>query len=302
MNRLIALKDWLCAKGYYQGVFWVILVSLTSSGNDILMRFLGERLDAMQIAFCRFFFAVIILLPIMFYFGRSSFKTARPKLHVLRAVLGFFAVTLWCKGVYLSPLTNVSTIALTVPLFVLPLSYLILKEQVGSHRVWATIFGFLGILIITVPFSSNGYSFSISIGTAFLVASAILFALSDILNKFMVNHESSLAMLFYFALGTSIAGIVPAYLVWQVPTVNEFLLLFFLGFGGNFILYCLLKAFAAVDISALLPYRYLELIFATIAGFVIFSETISLNTLIGAIIVISATFYVAYYDVKKKTR
>ncbi len=292
---------WFNQKGYLQGVFWITLVSLVSNTNDIFMRLLGERIHPAEIVFFRFFFAALIMFPILLHYGKSTFATARPILHIIRALMGFAAVSLWCFGVTMAPLAIVSTIALTVPIFVLPLAYFILKENVGWQRTIATLVGFIGIIVIAWPNDGieNLWQNQISIGVMILILSAILFALSDILNKFMIAYEGMLAMLFYFALGTSIAGLAPAIYVWLMPTLYEFMLLFCLGFGGNMILYCLLKAFKAADVSALAPYRYLELIFAAGFGYLIWHEIPGVNSLLGAAIIIPATLSIAYAETKK---
>lgn len=293
-------KLWFARPGYAQGVFWIVLVNFISNTNDILMRLLGAHLPSMQIAFFRFFFAVLWLLPIMWWRGHASFKTACLKLHVARALIGFAAVTCWCLGVKAVPLTLVSTIALTVPLFVLPMAVLFLKESVGWQRVVATVIGFVGVLIVLVP-ADQGWA-GINYGALILIVAAVLFAISDILNKKMIAYEQPLTMLFYFALGTSLAGIVPAYWVWQTPTAIELVYLLGLGLGGNLILYCLLKAFAAVDVSALAPYRYLELLFAALFGYILFDEFITFFTLLGAIIIIPSTFALAYFEMHQSRK
>ena len=287
--------NWFNSKGYAQGVFWIILVSLISNMNDIIMRLTGDRLPSMEIAFFRFFFATLTLLPVMLSKGAEAFKTSRPILHTVRAILGFGAVALWCYGVGEVPLAVVSTIALTVPLFVLPMASLFLKEYVGWQRTVATLAGFIGVLFILLP---TGFNLNtLQIGVLGLLSAAILFAVSDIFNKVMLRTETSLTLLFYFAVGTTIVGAVPAYMVWVTPTVSELIYLFALGAGGNLILYCLLKAFSATDISALAPYRYVELIFATSFGFIFFNDTILLNTWIGIAIIVPSTLAVAYYEI-----
>lgn len=296
------LLSWFHAKGYAQGVFWIICVSLISNGNDILMRLLGSNLPSMEIAFFRFFFAALLLLPIMLYKGLDSFKTSRPVWHISRGILGFGAVASWCYGVGKAPLALVATIALTVPLFVLPMAALLLKERVGWQRLIATLLGFIGILIIVYPdFQASGFDTDdvFNIGVVYLLMAALLFAVSDIVNKFMVSKESQLTLLFYFAVVTSIAGAYPAYKVWVDPSLSEIGLLLLLGAGGNLILYCLLKAFSAVDVSALAPYRYVELIFASGFGFLIFGEIPEIYTLLGAAIIVPSTFAIAYYETHK---
>jgi len=298
--------NWFARKGYLQGVFWIVLVCLISNLNDILMRLAGTRLPSMQISFFRFFFAFLTLIPFVIVRGKEAFVTAQPGFHFLRAVLGFGAVAFWCTGVSKAPLAVVSTIALTVPIFVLPMASLFLKEHVVWQRTAATLAGFAGILIIIKGTAGEtsllNSLYHLDNGSIFLIAAAILFALSDILNKKMVHQESSLTMLFYFAAGTSLFGILPAIFVWTTPTLTELLYLFCLGAGGNLILYFLLKAFAATDVSALAPYRYVELIFATFFGYILFQEIPTDITLIGAAIIIPSTFAIAYYETRQQKK
>lgn len=261
----------------------------------------------MEIAFFRFLFATLTLLPVMLYFRKAgSFYTKRPSLHVLRAALLFGAIACWTTGLTMVPLTVVSTFAQTTQLFVLPMAAVFLNEKVGWQRSLATLAGFMGILLIVVGHSGNGGFFdsllSLNNGTLFLISAAMMFALSDILNKRFVVEESTLSMMFYIALGTTLFGAYPAYTVWQTPQLSDLGILLVLGAGGNLILFFLLKAFAATDVSALAPFRYLEMILAGIFGFLIFGEIPCQWTLAGAAIIVPSTFAIAYYETHHKRK
>lgn len=308
---------WVNERGYAQGVFWAVMVCLVSSLNDVFTRFAGSRLDFAQVAFFRFFFSTMTLLPVMLYFDRSSFITKKPGFQALRAILGYGAVACWVAGVSMTPLTIASIMAQTVGLFVLVMAYLILREKVGWQRSLATLAGMSGIIIILLapkdqtsftlealasydlPLALQSLTNQSNYGIFFLLGASIMFAASDILNKIMVSQDPPLTMLFYFAVGTMIIGLIPAILVWQIPTVTETLWLFCLGAGANLILYCLLKAFAATDISALQPYRYVEIFFATGFGFALFGELPTIMILLGAAIIIPSTFTIAIYETRK---
>ena len=299
------LWGWMNAKGYMQGVFWAVMVCLISSFNDVCIRLTGSRLESLQVSFFRFLFSTLTLLPIMLSTNRAAFKTQHLEFHALRALLGYCAIACWCTGVALVPLSIASIMAQTVPFFVLPMAALLLREKIGWQRTVATLSGFLGIALTLQPTDSSQALFSLShlnSGALWLVAAAIMFAASDILNKKMVTRESDLTMLFYFALGTTLIGIAPAYFVWKPPTLSELFYLFSLGAGANLILYCLLKAFAATEISALQPYRYVELIFAGLFGWLLFNEIPTIMTLMGAMIIIPSTLAIAYYEIRCRQR
>lgn len=295
---------WFTQKGYMQGVFWITLVALTSNMNDILMRLAGTHLPPQEVTFFRYFFGVLTLLPVMLYRGKRSFHTKRPTLHLVRSLLLFGAMSCWTKGLTMAPLATGGILAQTTQLFVLPMAFIFLREPVGWQRTLATLAGFLGVLVVALGESGpEGLLLScttLNNATLFFLAAAVMFALSDILNKRFVVEESTLSMLFYVALGTMIIAFYPALLVWEKPCLEDLFALCLLGAGGTLILFFLLKAFAATDVSALAPFRYVEIFSAGILGYFIFSEAPSLWTLAGAAIIIPSTFAISYYETHQR--
>lgn len=283
--------SWFNTKGYLQGIFWILIVCIISNLNDVNTKYLGERLSGAEVAFFRFFFGTLVLLPFMILRGKQAFITRYPAAHAVRAILLVLAMTTWSYGVVSLPLTLATTISFTVPFFVLLLARLFLKENVSWQRWGATVLGFIGILISVSPhLTFNPWA-------ATLILATFLFASLDVINKKLLTiDESLMCMLFYSDLGTTILGSVPAYLTWQTPHLHELFFLAMLGSGGVLILYCLLKAFAATEVSALQPFRYTEFLISVIFGFIIFQEWPSLHILLGAAIIISATLYLTLYE------
>ena len=291
-------KAWFNAPGYLQGIFWMTVVCCVSNSNDILIKYVGTRLSGAEIAFFRFFFSTLVLLPFMVRQGKGAFITRYPKAHFVRALLLFLAMAPWCYGVAALPLTLATTLALTTPFFVLPLARIFLKEQVSWQRWVATLLGFLGIVIALHP---SGADFNLM--ALALVAATIMFATLDIINKkLLTEDETLLSMLFYSALGTAVLGFIPAVLTWQTPTVSELFFLLLLGGGASGILFCLLKACAATEVSALQPFKYVELILSGIFGLLIFQELPAWSTVLGAIVIIPSTLYIAIHETKLQTR
>jgi len=291
-------QSWFNSKGYLQGIFWMTVVCFISNSNDILIKHLGSRLSGAEVAFFRFFFSTLVLLPFMAAQGKGSFITRYPGAQCARALLLMLAMAPWCYGVAALPLTLATTLSFTVPFFVLPLAKIFLKEHVGWQRWFATLFGFLGIVVALHP---TGESFN-PMALA-LVVSAVMFATLDIINKkLLTEDETLLSMLFYSALGTAVLGFVPALLTWQTPTLQELFFLLLLGGGGSLILFCLLKAYAATEVSALQPFKYVELILSGIFGFVIFQEFPTMSTVLGAAIIIPSTLYITVYETRQQKK
>lgn len=277
---------------YLRGAFWFILVSAISALNDTLVKAVGSRLPPIEVAFFRFFLSMVTLLPFMFAQGKAAFVTPHWRVHGVRSLLLFLAIAPWCYGVIQLPLTLVTTVSFTTPLFVLVLSALFLKERVGSHRAFATLLGFSGIVVSAQP-TTSGLNLTVFV----LVASTCMFAMLDVLNKkLLIKNETLLSMLFFSAAGTTVLSIPFALADFLMPTLQELAFLVLLGAGANLILYCLLKAFESVDLSALQPFRYVEIMFTGFFGWAFFSEIPGLSTLLGAALIIPATFYIVCYE------
>jgi drug/metabolite transporter (DMT)-like permease len=195
---------------------------------------------------------------------------------------------------------EVVTIFWTVPLFVIVLSIFFLGENVSLLRWVATIVGFFGLSFITL----YDYDAAVSLKLLYLapIASAFLFAVQDVMIKKIVHSESRITMLLYFALIACVLSIIPALLVWKNPTTFEYSMLFLLGVGGNLIQFFIFKAFDATELSALSPFRYVEFLFSAFFAFIFFAETPGMNILIGALILIPSTLYLACSETQRDVK
>jgi len=278
---------------YFKAIFWFILSLIVSCSNDAITKYLGYTLDAWEITFFRFAFGVLTLLPIMIYQGKGAFATHRWIMYLLRGVFIFLAISLWGQGVRLSPITTATIMSFTIPIFVLLLAPIFLREHITWPLWLATLGGFIGILFILHPDRS-----SFNKGSLFLIVAAALFAMLDILNNKYVTREPILCMLFYSTVVAMVLVAIPTIRVWRTPTTYELMLLVALGIGSNLILYFLLRAFSLASASSLAPFRYLELFISMMAGYVFFQELPNQYNYLGAALIIPSTLLIGYYKTR----
>lgn len=280
---------------YLQGVAWFIASLFISTCNDIITKYLGHNITPYQVVFCRFLFGTITLLPFMLWHGKKSFYTSRPMVHVIRGSLLFCGIFLWAYALNHVIVTMATVINFTIPLIVVCFARIFLGENVSLARWIATLFGLIGVVVVINP-TAIEFDFM----SLLLVIGSIMFAGLDIINKKYIVKESMFSMLFYSNLVTLLLSFIPAYYHWIELDLHQLLLIMCLGAGANLILYCILKAFALDDASALAPYRYTELIISSTLGYLIFSEIPSINVLLGAAIIVPATFFVIYNETRKQ--
>lgn len=285
------------AKPYARGVAWFLLSLIVCETNDVLTKLLEETLSPLQVIFGRFFWSTLVLLPFVFPKTHSLSLRYWPA-NVLRGLILALGMFIWCYGLNQSQLAVACLINFTTPMFTLLLAALILKEKVGKRRILATLFGFLGVCIVLNPKTA---SFSVPIASLFLV-SAVLFALLDVVNKCFVTRETMLGSLFFTGLTTllvtvtamalSKTSIAPVFHQSFSTTAR----LMALGIGANGLFFCILRALRYIDVSATAPFRYVELILASLLGFLVFHEPIALNVILGAMIIIPSVVYLARFE------
>ncbi len=276
----------------------MIAACVVSSLNDVLTKYLGGRLPAIEISFFRFFFGALLLWPFFMIRGKKTFGTNYLTVHIIRSFLLILAMTAWSYGVIFLPLTLSTVISFTTPLFILPLAAIFLGEYCSWQRSAATFLGFVGVAISLYPIKDNFNSMTVS-----LLGSTILFALLDIINKkLLIENEDLLSMLFYSAIGTAILGVVPTLLMWITPTFEECFFLLLLSGGSMLILFCLLSAFSSAEISSLQPFRYTEFIFSGICGGLIFRESPKISIFFGMTLIVLSTFYIAIHEINQRQK
>lgn len=304
--KITNISQWVNEKGYFQGIFWTICAGFFSNLSDASVRLVGDGLPAMQIVFFRLFFGAMMLLPFLLYKGKSSFSVQNKAGHFFRIIIGFGATACWVYGASQTSLPSITTVSFTCPLFVLPLAYLFLGEKSDWKRVLSVIVGFLGVIVVASFEKRGAYLMGASLflhqGVIFLFFGSILFSMSDILNKKMVGSENLFSLLFYFYAGTALIGVIPALLVWQPVTYEKMFYLLILGIGGVLVLYCILKATKATELSSMAPYKYIELIFSMAIGYVLFKEVIKISTIMGAFLIIPSALLIAYYEINEERK
>ena len=282
-------------KSYFIAIIWFILSLIIGVANDSIVKHLSGNINFYQIAFFRFTFSALLLVPFLLYNGVTHMKTSNIWIHILRGTLLFLGMVSWVKGLSFVHLTTTTVIGFSIPLFILILAVIILKEKVIWQRWLVTILGLIGVFV-----ALKVYKEDFNPQTLILVFAALMFALLDIVNKKFVSQESMLNMLFYSAIVTAMLALPMTFIAWQNLTIDEIFLLVLLGAGANLLLYCLLKAFNLVDASAIAPYRYVELPISAFIGYVFFNEIVGTSTYIGAFIIIPATLFIIYSESYKK--
>jgi len=283
---------WHALPANVHGAAWIILASAVYSGQALIVKTLGQRLDPFEIAFFRCAFGLVAVMP--FLAGTRGWTiSGKPWMHVLRSVVGVSGMFCGFYAITHLPLATATAISFTKPLFLIVLAVLFLGETVRWRRWTATAVGFLGVLIVIRP-GGDVFSF------AMLVALFGSFLIADVtvLVKKLSVTDRNVTIIFYFGVITTIVAAVPAYFVWQMPNLFEWSLLVLVGATAAFGQYCSLRAFRIAEATAVMPFDYTRLLFAGMFGYFFFAEVPDFWTLVGIAVLIASTLYIAQREMR----
>jgi drug/metabolite transporter (DMT)-like permease len=178
-----------------RGALWMCAAATAFALMITLVRHLTDGLHPLQVVFFRTAFGLLAMLPWLLRQGLGVLRTGRFRLHLLRALIGIFAMVGWFTTLSLMPLAEATALSFTAPIFTSVLAGLILGEAMRLRRWSATALGFLGALIIVRP----GFA-AIDPAALLAVITAAIWASSTILIKIMARTESAGAITTYMVL------------------------------------------------------------------------------------------------------
>ena len=251
-----------------------------------------------QVLFSRFFFG---LIPILMLVPRGEFKTfyktSRPKLHAFRAITGTLAIIALFIALREIPLADAVSLTFGGPIFVTLGSIFFLSAKVGTKRWLAVLIGFFGMLLIVKPAYEE-----LNIYYIFPIIFCIFFACVALSIRRLSSTEPNYRIALYFSLLSMIVGLLTLPFGWVMPNKFELFLLIFTGLVGSVANILLTVSLRYAEASLVTPTKYLNLVFAILLGYFIWSEIPKLLTLVGAglIIISSVIIFMRESELKKK--
>ena len=263
---------------------WVMLPIM-----DGFAKYLSSTIPVLQITWSRYFFTVVIALPVMLIFFRKNFKwTVQPKLQLIRGLLLFCANILFFYSISVISLAKALTLAFIAPLIVTILSPFFLGEKVGIRRWLAVIVGFFGSLIVLRP----GFV-EINLASIAALGTGVLYGFYLIVTKKLHKSDHPLLTLLLTGVVGAIIGslIVPS--IWVQPSIQEWYMMFAIGFFASIGHLFLILSLKYADASKLAPFGYFEIITNIIIGYYYFNHFPDTWTFLGLSIIILSGIYIS---------
>lgn len=292
MERISAYVQTL--PGNVRGALWILLSAVIFTATNSLIKYVGTTMDPFQMVFFRGLFGTLFLLPIVWHAGGwDVLRSDRMAFHMARGLTGSLALMTIFYALTNMPLADVTGISFSRSLWVIVLAVLFLDERIRWRRWTATAIGFFGVLVMVRPGPEANPA------AVAAVLNALFVAMSVVLIKRMTVTEKPLTILFWGTLIPTFVTLPPALVVWQAPTNMDLVLMAAIGFGLSIGHACLIQGLRVGEATAVMPFDYTRLILAGLAGYVFFMEVPDPYTIIGALMIIGATFYIARRETKE---
>lgn len=280
------------------GIGLMVVTTFMFSTMDGVSRYLAENNNVFTLVTMRYWF-IAIVIAITCLFVKDSFQkilyTKQPFTQFSRGLILSLNNCLVVYTFTLLGLVETHAIIACYPLIVAGLSVPFLGEKFGWRRWTAIFIGFVGVIIILRPTTNV-----ISEGAIYALVGAIMFAVYLILTRYVSRLDKAITSFFWAGIGGSVTMTIISFFIWENILKEDFLWLLIMCVLSASSHFMMVKTLQVAEASVIQPFSYLQLVFGSIIGVTIFSESIDLMIVVGVTIVIGAGLFTAWREYIKK--
>jgi drug/metabolite transporter (DMT)-like permease len=280
-----------------RGILLVVGATLLFSVSDVTAKFVSATLPVIEVAWVRYVvFVALTLLPATRH-GAASLRTRKPGQQTLRGVAVVVSALLFILGLQKMPIADAAAINFVSPLFITVLSVPLLGEFVGRRRWFAVCVGLLGAVIAAQPGTD-----AFQVAAILPVLSAAAWAVAIVMTRKLSASDRPGTTLAW----TSASGLVVLTcllpFVARVPTLRELGLCLLIGVAASGGQWMVVLGYRNAPASLLAPFSYLQLIWSTLLGVIVFAANPGPATIVGACIIAASGLYSANQERKRAPR
>jgi drug/metabolite transporter (DMT)-like permease len=271
------------------GILLMAATSFVFAMQDGISRHLAGEYNVLMVVMIRYwFFAGFVIVVASRNAGGvgAAAATAQPVLQIVRGLLLAGEICVAVAAFVLLGLVESHAIFASYPLMIAALSGPVLGERVGIWRWSAIAVGFLGMLIILQPGARVFSPYALV-----PLTSAFMFALYGLLTRYAARKDKAATSFFWTGVVGAVAMTLVGVWFWEPMTGPDWLWMGTLCLTGALGHWLLIKTYEVAEASVVQPFAYLQLVFVTMIGMIVFVERVGTNVMIGAGIVVAAGLF-----------
>ena len=279
-----------------KGILLMLMGIVLFTAMDALAKGLIARYPTPQVIWARF--AGQALLVAILLGPRKILPTLNsnhPRWHLLRSACQLGATALFFASLGYIGLAEATALTDINPILITLGAALFLGERLGPRRIFGVVMAMVGALIVIRP------GLGVFSPAALLpLGCAVCYAGASLLTRKLGQHEGPWTSLLHAALfGAVVTGLAMPF-VWQPVTGSDVVLFAALGILGTGAQLCVIKSFSMAEASAVAPFAYIGIVFATVWGIVLYDEYPDKYTVLGALVIVAAGLYVWHRETNAK--
>lgn len=272
------------------GIVMVVAGLSVAAMTGALMKLLAGAMDPVQVTWFRFAGFSILLMPLVLWrFGLSSLKPARPGLQIVRGISMAAGTVCFVIGAQTVDFADAIAILYAYPFVLTVLAILFLGERVTAVGWAGVIGGFAGVLLVMRPEFGE-----LNSGTLFIFACALIVGGQLALNRKLGSLSHPLVISLWGAVIAMLCLSVALPWVWQPISAEQWPLLLLMTFCGAVNQLLIVYGFARVEASILAPFTYFEIVAAVVCGFFIFGTLPDVLSWAGIALIVASGLVVAW--------
>lgn len=271
------------------GILMMVTTTFIFAVQDGISQHLAREYNVFMVVMIRYwFFAAFVMTVASRKAGglMAAAATEQPYVQAFRGVLLAAEICVMVAAFTFLGLVESHAVFACYPLLIAALSGPVLGERVGWRRWVAIGVGFIGVIIILEP----GFGV-FRPEAAIAVVSALMFALYGLLTRYVARKDSAATSFFWTGTTGAVAMTCVGIWFWEPMSQSNWIWMGALCITGALGHFTLIKCYEVAEASAVQPFAYLQLVFASIIGVTIFSETIRTNVAIGAALIVAAGLF-----------
>lgn len=271
------------------GAMLMIATSFVFAMQDGISRHLASEYNVYMVVMIRYWFFAAFVMAVAARKGgglRAAVKTRYPAIQIFRGILLAAEICVMVTAFTILGLVESHAVFTCYPLLIAALSGPVLGEKVGWRR-WAAIgVGFLGVLIILEP----GYRV-VSPAALIPLLAALMFALYGLLTRYVARGDRSAVSFFWTGISGAVVMTAVGVFHWEPMSGADWVWMAILCCTAATGHWLMIRALEVAEASAIQPFAYLQLVFASALGMFVFGEVLEPNVAIGAAIVVAAGLF-----------
>ena len=173
------------------------------------------------------------------------------------------------------------------------LAIIFFNEKVGRWRWFAILTGLVGVFIVVRP------DLEIGLGPILVLIASLSWAISVLIAKKLTYFDSDISIAFWQTVGNVPLALAMSVYVWETPTQNQFIILLVIAIFGTIAQISLKAALRKGEVSFLLPFDYLRLLWSILIGYFMFKDFPGPGLFIGGALIVFATSLMTYRESRK---